>query len=159
MDANTVTVISAVLAAIPPTLLALAAWRQGKANGAAQIITADKADVAAASAGVAAGKAETAAGLIKENTAKTDEVIAGNVKIHELVNSGSDKMKLEIAALKDELQRANARTDKLAATIEGLLTHKAGMMAETSNAARPPPVQVEVVNLPLVVTTDPKEST
>ncbi len=147
------TIVCAGIAGAPAIYYARASLRQSQRNAAAQLVTSDKADSAAASAGIAATKAEAAATMMQVASDKTDQVIAGNEKIHELVNSGSDKMKLEILALKAELVRANERTDKLATTIDQMLTSR----VVTGHSD---PVQVEVMNTPLSVIdrhTDPKD--
>lgn len=82
MDANTVTVVGMVLAAVPPTLMAYAALRQGKANGV----------------------------IVKENDAKTDAVIEGNEKIHTLVNSKMSAALAEIERLKAIVEQLQAGT-------------------------------------------------
>ncbi len=149
-------VIIAAIAGFPAIMYARAALKQGVKNGEAQVMTAEKADTAAISAGIAAVKAghaaeraDTAAGLAQDANSKQDTIIAGNEAIHKLVNSGSDLMKQEIASLKAELVRANERTDKLAATIDILL------QARVVNAplvdASGTPIKVEVVNTPLEI--------
>jgi len=142
-----VTIVCAAITGLPAILYARKSLLQGQANGQKADAASVKVDLATVKLDHATYNAEVAASLAKDNNAKTDEVIAGNVKIHELVNSGSDKMKLEIAALKAELLRANDRTDKLAATIDQLLHAKATATLDPGEGAAA--IKVEVVNTPL----------
>jgi hypothetical protein len=86
MDANTLTAVGIVVAAVPTWILVYKGLRQ-----------------------------------TGESIAKADVLIAGNEKIHKLVNSGSDNMKAEIASLKEELSRAREQTTHLTETINGLV--------------------------------------
>jgi hypothetical protein len=102
-----VTVLCALIVALPAILYARKGLLVGQANGAAQLET--------------KATAADAAKLAEAANAKTDLLLAGNDRIHELVNSGSDKLKGEIAALKIELARAREQTTQLTETINGLL--------------------------------------
>lgn len=102
-----VTVLCCLITNLPAWWYARAGLKQGKANGTA--------------AGVASANAEIAADLAKETSAKSDVLIASTATIHELVNSGSDKLKAEIVKLQEAVAIANARADHLAETIERLL--------------------------------------
>jgi hypothetical protein len=159
MDANSLTAVSIIAAAVPTWLLAWRGLRQGQENGA----KADYAATSAAAAGtaastaalkaqVAATKAESAADLAKDASGKADTIIAGNTEIHRLVNSGSDAMKRELVIVKEELAAANARTDKLAATVERLLATGVERRAIQPSDV---PVRVEVTNVPLATTVLP----
>lgn len=88
-----VSVIGAILAAIPPTLYAWAALKKGKENNA----------------------------LAKVATSQNGEILQSTSTIHDLVNSASDKLKAEILKLQQEvldlklaLAQSIARGDQLA---------------------------------------------
>jgi hypothetical protein len=124
-----VTVLCALLVALPAILYARKGLLQGQANGAAQLAT-------NATAVVAAERADAA-------NVKTDLLLAGNEKIHQLVNSGSDVMKLEIlglkaeiVGLKEELAHARIQTTQLTETINGLLARVLRPAAPLRVAAR-----------------------
>lgn len=84
-ESTLITLVVAVLTALPPTIAALAALRQGKANAV-----------------------ETAANtvLTEETGKKVDQVIVKADEIHELTNSN-------LTAVKTALETANARIEVL----------------------------------------------
>jgi len=102
-----VTIVCAFFVALPAILYARKGLLQGQANGAGLLET----KVTAANA----------ATLAEAASAKTDLLLAGNDRIHELVNSGSDVLKEEIRGLKEQLAKAHQQTTQLTETINGLL--------------------------------------
>ncbi len=130
-----VTVICCFITTLPAILYARKGLKQGEQNGKTGDLVNQKIDtaavvaktvavsagVAATKAGVAATKAESAAVIAQNTSDKSDELIASTKVIHELVNSGSDALKAEIAKLREALAAALARQDRLTATIERLL--------------------------------------
>jgi hypothetical protein len=102
------------------------------AKGAKRALAAQTVELAANAETVSTKLATTVDSRAKKTDDKQEEILAGTKEIHGLVNSGSDKLKAEIKALKDELtatrqemaaekDRANAQANELATTINSLL--------------------------------------
>lgn len=101
-DATLATVLTAFFTALPATVAAAGAWRQGRRNGR-------KADASVAAA--------------KTTAEKIDVISQKADNIHELTNSTFDGLKGELATTRTELAIARLENDNLKATIAAMSGH------------------------------------
>jgi len=137
-------VVLAALSALPPTLVAWGALRQGQSNGR-------KVDQAASSASAAAVKAETAAAHASTTAAKVDEVRMATQEI----SSQSDKIAAQtnghLTKLTNEVNQLMARNEGLEKTVTTLVniltaTRVLEASAERKESITVPAVRTEDLN-------------
>jgi hypothetical protein len=137
-------VVLAALSALPPTLVAWGALRQGRSNGR-------KADLAASNAGKAAIKAEVAATHASSTALKVDEVRAATQEI----STQSDKIAAQtnghLTKLTNEVNQLMARNEGLEKTVTTLVniltaTRVLEASAERKESITVPAVRTEDLN-------------
>jgi len=141
-DATIQAIVVAALTALPPTIVAWGALRQGQSNGR-------KVDQAASSADAAAMKAETAATHASDTAAKVEAVRMATQDI----STQSDKIAAQtnghLTKLTDEVNQLMARNEGLEKTVTTLVNILTATRVLEASADRK-----ETITVPAVRTED-----
>jgi len=134
---DSTTIVVAAITAIPPTLVALGAWRQGWNNG-------KKADVAAASADLAAANASAAAVKVEEVHTAAQGIAAKSDQIAAQTNGHLTQLTAELK----QLTTRNEALEKTVTTLVNIIT--ATRVLEANNEGKDsitvPSVRTEDLN-------------